>query len=265
MKSLLIPALLSTIAGLSTALGGLLAIVKKDLSSRFMSFSLGFSGGVMIYIAMTELLNDCRTAMTSAYGAKPGAVYAALSFFAGMLLITVIDMLVPEADNPHELSHVNYNNEENFTGKLMRSGILTAIAIFIHNLPEGLTTFSMSAADLSIGLPIVFAVAIHNIPEGIAVAAPVYKATGSRKKAFLLSLLSGIAEPVGGLFGYLLLKDFLTDVFLGCIYGAVAGIMVFITLDELLPLAHEYGEEHTSIYGIISGMAVMAASIIMFM
>ncbi len=265
MKSLWYPILLSTIAGLSTSLGGLLVVIKKEISSRFMSFVLGLSGGVMIYISMTELLNECSAAMNLHYAPKTAACFTAAAFFGGMILIAAIDRLVPEADNPHELSHVNTENEDNFSGKLMRSGILTAVAIFIHNLPEGMATFSLSATDVSLGRPIAAAVAIHNIPEGIAVAAPIYKATGNMKKAFMLSLVSGIAEPLGGLIGYVLLRNIMTDKVLGILYGAVAGIMVFITLDELLPLAHEYGQEHTSIYGIFTGMLIMAASLIMFM
>jgi len=257
--------LLSSFAGICTAIGGLLVMIKKEIKPKFLSLALGFSGGVMIYISMTELLTDSGSYLKNIYGAKMGSVWTAAAFLGGMALIGLIDNLVPEANNPHELSHVNMSVESNFNKKLMRSGIMTAIAIGIHNFPEGITTFTMSANNLALGLPITFAVAIHNIPEGIAVAAPIFKATGKRKKAFVWSLLSGISEPVGGIIGYLILKPFITDTLLGVIFGVVSGIMVYISLDELLPLAHEYGEEHTAIYGVFAGMAVMAESLILFM
>ncbi|MCI6908110.1 MAG: zinc transporter ZupT [Clostridiaceae bacterium] len=257
--------LLTLIAGLSTGIGGLFVLVKKDINPRFLSLALGFSAGVMIYISMTEMLTEAQGLLASAAGPKAGTGFTSLAFFGGMLFIGLIDRLVPDSTNPHELSHVNTAEDANFSSKLMRSGILTAIAIAIHNFPEGMATFSTSASDLSLGIPIAFAIAIHNIPEGIAVAAPIYKATGQRRHAFRWALTSGLAEPLGGLLSYLVLRPFMTDTLLGVIYAMVSGIMVFISFDELLPLAHEYGEEHTSIYGLIAGMAVMAISLFLFM
>ncbi|MEA4822634.1 MAG: zinc transporter ZupT [Clostridiaceae bacterium] len=257
--------LLTTFAGLSTGIGGLFVLIKKDINPRFLSLSLGFSAGVMVYISMTEMMTEARCLLTSAFDTKPGTAFTAIAFFGGMLLIGLIDRLVPDSTNPHELSHVNTSDEANFKHKLMRSGILTAIAIAIHNFPEGMATFSTSASDLSLGIPIALAIAIHNIPEGIAVAAPIYKATGKRRHAFRWAFISGLAEPVGGLIAYLILRPFMTDALLGIIYAMVGGIMVFISFDELLPLAHEYGEEHTAIYGLITGMAVMALSLYLFM
>lgn len=271
MTPFLAALLLSSFAGLSTGLGGVFVLLKKDINPGFLSLALGFSGGVMIYISMTELLNEATSNLTTASGnAKLGALWTAVAFFGGMLLIALIDHLVPDSNNPHELSHVNIDEDSNFKSKLMRSGVLTAIAIGIHNFPEGLATFSTAATDMSLGLPIGIAIAIHNIPEGIAVAAPIYKASGNRKSAFLWALISGLSEPIGGLLGYLILTPFLANISvvgttMGILYGAVAGIMVFISLDELLPLAHEYGKEHTAIIGIAAGMAVMAASLILFM
>jgi ZIP family zinc transporter len=142
--------------------------------------------------------------------------------------------------------------------------LFTALAIGIHNFPEGLATFTAALTDPGIGIAIAVAIAIHNIPEGIAVSIPIYYATGNRKKAFLLSFLSGLAEPVGALVGYLILMPFLSPVVFGVLFAAVAGIMVFISLDELLPSAREYGEHHLSIYGLIAGMLVMAISLLMF-
>jgi ZIP family zinc transporter len=189
---------------------------------------------------------------------------AVIAFFGGILLIGVIDKLIPAQENPHELKKIEGGEEEQKSGKLMRMGVMTALAIGIHNFPEGLATFTAALSDPKIGIAIAVAVAIHNIPEGIAVSVPVYYATGSKRKAFRLSFLSGIAEPVGALVGYLLLLPIMTDTLMGVLFSFVAGIMVFISLDELLPAAEKYGEHHLSIYGLVSGMALMALSLLLF-
>jgi ZIP family zinc transporter len=189
-------------------------------------------------------------------------------FFGGMLLIAIIDKLVPSFENPHEIRKVEDltdNPEEQKKRKLYRMGILSAFAIAIHNFPEGLATFIVALQDIKLGLPIAVAIAIHNIPEGIAISVPIFYATGNRKKAFKYSFLSGLAEPVGAAFGFLILMPFLNDLVFGIIFASVAGIMVFISIDELLPAAREYDEPHLSLYGLIGGMAMMALSLIMFM
>ena len=145
----------------------------------------------------------------------------------------------------------------------MRMGVMTALAIGIHNFPEGIATFTAAAENLTLGVAIAVAIAIHNIPEGIAVSIPIYYATGDRGKAFRLSLLSGLAEPVGALLAYLVLMPLMSPTLMGCILAAVAGIMVYISIDELLPAAREYGEAHIAIYGVVAGMALMALSLIM--
>jgi ZIP family zinc transporter len=178
------------------------------------------------------------------------------SFFRGIFLIAAIDKFVPSAENPHELKKVedmNSGNADIQRTKLMRMGMFTALAIAIHNFPEGLATFTSAIKDPSLGIAIAFAIAIHNIPEGIAVSAPVYYATGDRKKAFRLSFLSGLSEPVGAVIGYLILFKIFNDVVFGVLFASVAGIMLFISLDELLPTAREYGESHLAIYGLIAG------------
>ena len=154
--------------------------------------------------------------------------------------------------------------EPKVDSSLMRMGIFTALAIAIHNFPEGLATFAAALSDPTLGVAIAVAIAIHNIPEGVAVSIPIYYATGSRKKAFVYSFLSGLSEPVGALVGYILLRPFFNDLVFGLVFSSVAGIMVFISLDELLPTAREYGEHHLAIYGFIAGMVVMAISLLMF-
>lgn len=257
---------LTLIAGLSTGVGSLIALLARRTDRRFLSVSLGFSAGVMIYVSMVELLDTARESLTSQLGERGGAWAAVAAFFGGMLLIAIIDKLIPAEENPHEVRLVEGEREDApRPQKLMRMGVLTALAIAIHNFPEGLATFVSALQAPNVAIPIVAAIAIHNIPEGIAVSVPIYQATRSRRKAFCYSFLSGLAEPLGAAVGYLLLLPLMNDAVFGVLFAAVAGIMVFISFDELLPAAREYGEHHLSIYGLISGMAVMAVSLLLFM
>lgn len=256
--------LLTLLAGLSTGIGSLIALLAKRTNRRFLSVSLGFSAGVMVYVSMIEIFAKAQSALTVQLGQRPGSWATVAAFFGGMLFIAVIDKLIPAEKNPHEVKLVEQEDAAPPARKLMRMGVFTALAIAIHNFPEGLATFVSALQSPSIAIPIVVAIAIHNIPEGIAVSVPIYQATGSRKKAFCYSFLSGLAEPLGALIGWLLLMPIMTDTVFGIIFAAVAGIMVFISFDELLPAAREYGEHHLSIYGLISGMAVMAVSLLLF-
>ena len=255
--------LLTLLAGLSTGIGSLIALLAKRTNRRFLSVSLGFSAGVMVYVSMIEIFAKAQSALTAQLGQRPGSWATVAAFFGGMLFIAVIDKLIPAEKNPHEVKLVEQEDAAPPARKLMRMGVFTALAIAIHNFPEGLATFVSALQSPSIAIPIVVAIAIHNIPEGIAVSVPIYQATGSRKKAFCYSFLSGLAEPLGALIGWLLLMPIMTDTVFGIIFAAVAGIMVFISFDELLPAAREYGEHHLSIYGLISGMGVMAVSLLL--
>ena len=218
----------------------------------------------MIYVSFVELFQQANTTLSAEWGAHTGVIVTVASFFAGILLIGVIDRLVPSIENPHEAHRVEEMDHQPHNPRLMRMGVMTALAIGIHNFPEGIATFTSAVDNMALGVAIAVAIAIHNIPEGIAVSVPIYYATGSRRKAFLLSLSSGLAEPVGALLAYAVLLPFLSPTLLGCLFGFVAGIMVFISLDELLPAAEEYGEHHISIYGVVTGMALMAVSLIVF-
>ena len=175
----------------------------------------------------------------------------------------IIDRLVPSFENPHEAHSVEEMDHQPHNPRLMHMGVMTALAIGIHNFPEGIATFTSAVDNMALGVAIAVAIAIHNIPEGIAVSIPIYYATGDRRKAFRLSLLSGLAEPVGAILAWLVLTPFMTPTLMGCILAGVAGIMVFISIDELLPAAREYGEAHISIYGVVAGMALMAVSLIL--
>ena len=262
-SDILYPLLLTLGAGLATGLGSAIAFLARRTNKRLLSFSLGLSGGVMIYVSFVELFQQSQLTLAAEWGQRPGTAMTVACFFAGILLIGIIDRLVPSVENPHEAHRVEEMAEQPRNPKLMRMGLMTALAIAIHNFPEGIATFTTAVDDTTLGAAIAVAIAIHNIPEGIAVSVPVYYATGDRAKAFRLSLLSGVAEPVGALLAWLVLMPFMSPTLMGCILAGVAGIMVFISIDELLPAAREYGEAHISIYGVVTGMAVMAVSLLM--
>ena len=228
--------LLTLGAGLATGIGSAIAFFANHTNRKYLSFSLGVSAGVMIYVSFVEILHGAQISLEEILGVRGGMSVCALAFFGGMLLSALIDRIVPSAENPHEFKSVeNMDAPAPRRHRMMRTGLLTALVVGIHNFPEGIATFMASVDSTEIGLAIAAAIAIHNIPEGIAVSVPVYYATGSRKKAFWYSFLSGISEPVGALAAYLVLMPFMSPVLLNCVFAAVAGIMVFISLDELLP------------------------------
>jgi ZIP family zinc transporter len=251
---------LTLLAGLATGIGSTLALLARRTNTRFLSAALGFSAGVMIYVSFVEILADARAGLAGALGARAGAWLAVLAFFGGMGLTALIDRLVPAAENPHEVHRVEEMHRRP-DAHLMRMGLLSATAIALHNFPEGIATFVAALDHPRLGASIAAAIAIHNVPEGIAVAVPVFYATGSRARAFSWSFLSGLSEPLGALVAWLLLSGFLGGALRGVLFAAVAGIMVFISFDELLPTAREYGEHHVAVYGLTSGMAVMAVSL----
>ncbi len=260
---------LTLFAGLATGVGSALAFFAKQTNTRFLTASLGFSAGVMIYVSMIEIFVKARDSLEAAVGPSLGYLYTTLAFFAGIAIIAFIDKLVPSFENPHEIrdsGEMEDVNEAEVKRKrnLHRMGVFSALAIAIHNFPEGLATFVGALQDPALGMSIAVAIAIHNIPEGIAVSVPLYYSTGSRKKAFIYSFLSGLSEPVGAMIGYFLLFRFVNDIVFGLLFAIVAGIMVFISLDELLPTAEKYGEHHTAMYGVVAGMAVMAISLVLF-
>jgi ZIP family zinc transporter len=260
VNDILFASALTLFAGLATGVGSFLALMTKRTDAKFLSVSLGFSAGVMIYVSMIEIFVKAQRALVAELGDRGGAWATVGGFFAGIALIAVIDRLVPARANPHEFPH----DDDGRSRRLMRMGMLTAVAIALHNFPEGFATFVSALQEPSVAIPVAVAIALHNIPEGISVSVPIYHATGNRRKAFTWSFLSGLAEPAGGILGYLLLRPFLTDALFGVVFAGVAGIMVFVSLDKLLPTAREYGEHHLSIYGLIAGMALMALSLLLF-
>lgn len=297
MQNVLIALGLTMFAGLATGIGSVIAFTARRTNYRFLSVATGFSAGVMLYVSFVEIFLKGVESLVASYGDYWGHWANAASFFSGMLLIGLIDNFIPSAENPHEVhseeetkplhdpsapipefasaacvtegndgSHDHGSHHQ----KLMRMGLFTALAIGIHNFPEGLATFLAALQDPSLGVAIAIAVALHNIPEGISVSVPIYYATGNRKKAFFYSVLSGLAEPIGAVMAYFAIRFFLggdTGVIppqvMGVLFGGVAGIMVYISLDELLPTSRAYGRGHDSLYGLMAGMIVMALSLLL--
>jgi ZIP family zinc transporter len=274
---------LTVFAGMATGIGSILAFMAPRTNYRWLSIGTGFSAGVMLYVSFVEIFAEKgASALVEYYGYTMGHWVNAASFFAGIALIGLIDALIPHSENPHEV-----HNEKEFaplqgkdsapklgasdSKKLMRMGLFTALAIAIHNFPEGLATFLAALKDPSLGIPIAVAIALHNIPEGISVSIPIFYATGNRKKAFIYSFLSGLAEPVGALIAFGALTYFIggdsgviPSNIMGILFSLVAGIMVYISLDELLPTSRAYCKGHDSIVGLILGMFVMALSLLLF-
>lgn len=247
--------LLTVFAGLSTGIGSAIAYFIKKPKVVYLSFALGLSAGVMIYISFMEMLPDAIETV--------GQIGALAAFFIGIAVISIIDMLIPESENPHSYEGLDEPTAPHQHSHLMRTGVLTALAIGIHNFPEGLATFASTLGDVKVGIFIAVAIAIHNVPEGIAVSVPIFYATGSRAKAFRYSFISGLSEPIGAMVGLLILMPFLNDSVLAAVLAFVAGIMIYISLDELLPVAHRYGHGHLVILGIVTGMLIMAISLLM--
>ena len=257
---------LTLIAGLSTGIGSLIALIAKRTNTKFLCASLGLSAGVMLYVSFMDLLPLAKEELVLHFGEKKGTLSLLFAFFGGMGLITLIDFLIPKVNNPHEVQSVEEMNKPDSQKKsLHRTGIVVALSLIFHNFPEGIAAFSTAMTNgLSIAIPITIAIAIHNIPEGIAVSVPIYYASGNKKKAFWLSFLSGLTEPLGALAAYLFLMPFWSPLLNGIVMAAVAGIMVYISVDELLPTAEKYGEHHISLSGLIAGMILMALSLFLF-
>lgn len=268
--------ILTLIAGASTGIGGALVLFKKKISSNFLAGALGLSAGVMIFISLAELFPEAQAEIIATGSVRFGQAYVLIAFFVGMGLITLIDFTIPEYENPHEASGLTLDsktaavdmlNQAGNEKALHRLGILSALAIAIHNFPEGIATFIGALNDPQMGTGITFAISIHNIPEGIAVAIPIYYATKNKWKALLYATLSGMSEVIGALLCLGVTAIFGIELNDGgpvfpLILSAVAGIMIYISLDELLPTAEKYGKHHIAIAGVVAGMAIMGVSLI---
>lgn len=261
-SSVLLALALTLLAGLSTGIGALLSFFTKKTNTKMLSGALGLSAGVMVYISFMEMMPMAVAGLETTMTHRLASVWMLAAFFGGIGLIALIDWMVPEDENPHEAHDMAELSQQGSHHKLRRTGIMLALAIGIHNFPEGMATFIAALDGMEVALPIVVAIAIHNIPEGIAVSVPIYHSTGNRRKALIYSLLSGLAEPLGALVGMLFLLPFWSPVVNSVCLAVVSGIMVYIAFDELLPGAERYGHHHIALIGVIAGMAAMGLTII---
>lgn len=249
--------LLSTIAGLSTAVGSLIAMFSRRDDTRFLSLSLGFSAGVMVTVSFAELMPEAQKYLCKGLGPH-GSITAILCLALGVAVAALIDFAIPDKQA------VPAAGGGSAQASLMHMGIVTAVAITVHNFPEGIATFMAGYADIRIGLPVAFSIAMHNIPEGIAVSVPVYYGTGSRSKAFFTSALSGLSEPLGAVLAYLCLAPFMSGATLGGVFAIVAGIMIYIAFGELIPASERYSRPRAAVAGVISGSIVMLLAMMVF-
>lgn len=261
--TLLIAFSVTVAAGLATVFGSLLVFTSKKPNPRLLAFGLAFAGGAMVYVSLSEILNKSIASFSVSYGDKLGFSFGTLAFLGGVLLIVLLDRLIP---NPHQGLQTADDPlfREHNKEYIKRVGLLTAVAITAHNFPEGLATFFAMLESPTIGAPLAMAIAIHNIPEGIAIAVPVYFASHNKGYAVAASLISGLAEPVGALIGYALLAPYLSHAVFGVVFGMIAGVMVFLALDELLPAAKKYAKGHETVYGLVTGMGALSISLILF-
>lgn len=252
----------TTAAGLATVFGSFLVFASKTPNPRILAFGLAFAGGAMVYVSLGEILYKSITSFSAAYDERTGFTCGTLAFLAGVIIIAAIDRFVP---NPHQTLE---SNDDFFKSQdrayIRRVGLLTAIAITAHNFPEGLATFFAMLENPGVGLPLALAITVHNIPEGISIAIPVYFATNNKTYAVIAALLSGLAEPVGAIIGYSILAPFMSHQVFGAVFGIIAGVMVFLALDELLPAAKRYAKGHETVYGLVGGMMALAISLILF-
>jgi ZIP family zinc transporter len=258
--------IISLFAGLSTGLGGIISFFVNRNNSYFLSLSLGFSAGVMVYVSFMELLTESISILGMTWGTR-GELVAILVLFFGMMFTALIDMILPEAHHPSdvlgELDDMTEEHKKQIKEKhLIRVATLTGIAVVIHNLPEGVATLTTAYSDLSLGLAVGIAIALHNIPEGIAIAVPFYHGTGKKWRAVGYAFLSGLAEPVGAVLAYFVLAPFLTSAMVAIILAFVAGIMIFISFDELIPTAQSFDIKDVAVYGVLGGMFLMAITMV---
>lgn len=270
MKNEILSLGLTIVVGLSMGLGGLLSFFINNLNKKFLAITLSFAAGIMIYVSFMEMLPEGMH-LIEGYIGESGKLIALGWFFGGMLITAILEKLVHmfagefhdhnHGEHSHHKHNHNHEKQENNGEHLSKLGVLSAIAIAIHNIPEGLALFTAGLKDISLAFPIAVAVIIHNIPLSVAISVPLYYSTGSRKKAFIYTLLVGLCQPIGAILGYVVLARVFNDLVVGALFSIVAGIMIFVALDELLPSSQRYEDHHLSVYGAILGMIVMAISL----
>lgn len=245
---------MSLIAGLSTSLGSLLILFTKKTNKKFLSFSIGFSAGVITLLSIGDLFPEAVRSCTMILGKIQGLFSALLFLFIGVLIFDFIENILPEINNQRQDKADNHQMAK----AMHRVGLITAIGVILHNFPEGIATFIAGYSDIGRGISLTIAIALHNIPEGITVSVPIYYGTGSRLKAFSYATLTGLSEPLGAIITYLILAPFISELLLGVIFALVSGMMLCICFYELLPASIKYGHLNYSLSGMLTGISLMA-------
>ena len=253
---------LTTLAGLSTGLGGLVVLLFKRPRARMMAFSMGFAGGVMLTVSLSDMLPHIVETYSDTMGRFPAALASASLCVMGMLIALLLERCIPDekelAARPD--GHAARGTPAINPGAL-RSAMVTTAAIVLHNLPEGILTLFTSYASPTLGATLTLAIALHNIPEGIAISVPVYYATNSRVRGALYALLSGLAEPAGALLAFFLLRSFISPLFLNGLIATIAGIMIYVSISELIPEGFSYGRRGYTVGGLVAGILAMSVGI----
>lgn len=244
MNNVLIPLIISSVAGLSTVIGGLIVYLKINRVEEFITFSLSFSLSVMISISIIELIPESTFQLIRHFGMLKGSILSIIIFLIGVFSVNLIN------------NKIN-SNKKYPTNRLYRVGVLSMIALAIHNFPEGIATFMSSYKDISLGINLGLAIMMHNIPEGISISVPIYYSTGSKRRGVEYSLLSGLAEPLGAVLTYILFKDYINDISLSIVLILVAGIMITLSINELLPESIKYNKNKYIIYGLVVGVVLV--------
>lgn len=254
MNNVVLALLVTIFAGSATLFGGIIACMFDGKNKKFLSIALSFSAGIMIYVSFVEIMNKGYELFSTSTNIKPEMLVFAF-FMLGIIFMIIIDFLLPDIGATNLVSKDKSN--------MMRVGLISLLVITLHNLPEGIITFFSTVEDPAVGMTIALAIFIHNVPEGIAIAAPIYHATNSKTKAILYSLVAGLAEPLGAVIAYLIFGTFISGFVLGALFSLVAGVMVYIAFDELLPASRSHGNHHYSMIGLFSGIFVMGLSLIL--
>ena len=248
-KQSLFPLLLSLFAGLSTVLGAMIVFFSKSTNKKLITFALSFSAGVMISISFTDLFPSAQETLIKSNGTIKGVFLSLLFLLLGAFMAMLIDNFIPE-----ETSICTSNSS------LYKVGFVSMIALFLHNFPEGITTYISGYQDAALGITVALAISLHNIPEGISIAMPIYYSTNDKKKAIKYTFYSGMAEPLGALLAFIFLKPYINDLILSILFALVAGIMIYISFQELIPEARSYKYNKLYIISLFIGLCIIPIS-----
>ena len=240
--------ILSFLAGISTVIGALLIFLDKDKNNKIVTLSLSFAAGVMICVSLTDLLPNCYNMILNISNIFPKVILTLIFMVIGIIISMLIDKYLPS----------EYEAKDN--KGLYKIGIISMVAIILHNIPEGIATFITSSNSIKLGITLTIAIALHNIPEGISIAIPIYHSTNNKKKAMLYALLSGMSEVLGSILAYLFLAPFINDHIMAALYAIIAGIMIHISVYELLPVAYKDSTLKKVIKYFVIGAVVMILS-----